>query len=121
MKGCSTLPLVNGDGKRVTPECAARMPKSKRAILKTMVDAQFEAVPRYHPMLCVFKYADGAKANWTFLTGALPDGFKLIKKFRVAEKCKHAFWDTPATNTTPLESCRFLLRHAPNGIETTMR
>ena len=55
-----------------------RMPESHKAMLKTMAAAEVEAVLDKRPDLTVCKLADGAKDNWRFLTGALPDGVELI-------------------------------------------
>jgi hypothetical protein len=119
--GCATVSLVDGDGERLHSVRMGRMPESNKATLKTMVAAEVEAVLAKRPDLTVVKLADGAKDNWTFLARALPDGVKLVEFFRVAEKFNHAFGDASATNTTPLERYRSLLRHAPNEVETTMR
>ena len=37
-----------------------------------------EEVPDRRPNVTVVKLADRTKDNWTFLTGALPDGVELI-------------------------------------------
>ena len=46
-----------------------RMPQAKKATLKTMLDAEVEAVLAQRPDLEGVKLADGAKDNWTFLRG----------------------------------------------------
>ena len=68
--GCATVSLVDADGARLHSVRMGRMPESHKTTLKTMVTAEVEAVLAKRPDLTVVKVADGAKDNWTFLTGA---------------------------------------------------
>ena len=76
--GCATVSLVDREGQRLHSVRMDRMPESNKTTLKTMVAAEVEAVLAKRPDLTVVKLADGAKDNWTFLTGALPEGVELI-------------------------------------------
>ena len=76
--GCATVSLVDAEGERLHSVRMGRMPESHKATLKTMVAAEVEAVLGPRPDLTVVKVADGAKDNWTFLTGTLPEGVELI-------------------------------------------
>ena len=123
--GCATVPLVDGDGERLHSVRMGRMPESKKATLKTMVAAEVEAVLGQRPDLTVVKLADGAKDNWTFLTGALPEGVELIDFYHAAEQLKGAFdaahgADSP-TAAAQFEKYRHRLRHEPDGVERVIR
>ena len=77
------------------------------------------------PDLAVVKSADGAKDNWTFLTGALPEGVELIDFFHAVEHLKDAF-DTAHGADSPTAAAQFKkyrhrLRHEPDGVERVIR
>ena len=119
------MSLVDGDGERLHSVRLGRMPQSNKATLKTMLAAEVEAVLGQRPDLTVVKLADGAKDNWTFLTGALPDGVELIDFYHAAEQLKGAF-DTAHGTDSPkaaaqFEKYRHLLRHEPDGVERVIR
>ena len=123
--GCATVSLVDGDGERLHSVRMGRMPQSHKATLKTTVAAEVEAVLGQRPDLTVVKLADGAKDNWTFLTGALPDGVELIDFYHAAEQLKGAFdaahGDDSPTAAAQFEKFRHRLRHEPNGVERVIR
>ena len=123
--GCATVSLVDGDGERLHSVRMGRMPESKKATLKTMVAAEVEAVLGQRPDLALVKLADGAKDNWTFLTGALPEGVELIDFYHAAEQLKGAFdaaygADSPKA-AVQFEKLRHRLRHEPDGVERVIR
>ena len=123
--GCATVSLVDGEGERLHSVRMGRMPQSHKATLKTMVAAEVEAVLAKRPDLTVVKLADGAKDNWTFLTGALPDGVELIDFYHAAEHLKDAFdaahgADSP-TAAAQFNKYRHRLRHEPDGVERVIR
>ena len=123
--GCATVSLVNADGERLHSVRMGRMPQSHKATLKTMVAAEVEAVLDKRPDLTVVKLADGAKDNWTFLTGALPDGVELIDFYHAAEQLKGAFdaahgVDSP-TAAAQFEKYRHRLRHESDGVKRVIR
>ena len=123
--GCATVSLVDADGERLHSVRMGRMPESHKATLKTMVAAEVEAVLYQRPDLTVVKLADGAKDNWTFLTGALPDGVELIDFYHAAEQLKGAFdaahgVDSPKA-AAQFEKFRHVLRHESDGVERVIR
>ena len=87
---CASVSLYDGEGERLSTVRMARMPESKKVTLKTMVSAELEAVLGQRPDLRLVKIADGAKDNWTFLSGVLPQGIELIDFFHAAEHLKGA-------------------------------
>ena len=98
-----------------------RMPQAKKATLKTMLDAEVEAVLAQRPDLEVVKLADGAKDNWTFLSRLLPQGTELIDFFHAAEQLHDAFdaayaADSPK-GSAQFEKSRHRLRHETDGGE----
>ena len=123
--GCATVSLVDGDGERLHSVRMGRMPEPHKASLKTMVAAEVEAILGTRPGLTVVKIADGAKDNWTFLTGAWPDGVELIDFYHGAEKLKEALdaaygADSPAAKAQ-FEKLRHRLRHEAEGVERVIR
>ena len=123
--GCATVSLVDADGERLHSVRMGRMPESHKATLKTMVAAEVEAVLDQRPDLTVVKLADGAKDNWTFLTGALPDGVELIDFYHAAEQLKGAFdaahgVDSPKA-AAQFEKFRHVLRHESDGVGRVIR
>ena len=122
---CATVSLVDEAGERLHSVRMGRMPESHKATLKTMLAAEAEAVLAQRPDLTVVKLADGAKDNWTFLTGALPDGVELIDFYHAAEQLKGAFdaahgVDSPKA-AAQFEKFRHRLRHEPDGVERVIR
>jgi len=123
--GCATASLVDGDGERLHSVRMGRMPQPHKATLKTMVAAEVEAVLSQRPDLTVVKVADGAKDNWTFLAGALPDGVELIDFYHAAEQLKDAFDAAYGADSSKamaqFETYRHRLRHESNGVERVIR
>ena len=123
--GCATVSLVDAEGERLHSVRMGRMPESHKATLKTMVAAEVEAVLGQRPDLTVVKVADGAKDNWTFLSGALPEGVELIDFYHAVEHLKDAFdsahgADSP-TAAAQFKKYRHRLRHEPDGVERVIR
>ena len=123
--GCATVSLVDAEGQRLHSVRMGRMPESHKATLKTILAAEVEAVLAKRPDLTVVKLADGAKDNWTFLTGALPDGVELIDFYHAAEQLKGAFdaahgADSP-TAAAQFKKYRHRLRHEPDGVNRVIR
>ena len=123
--GCAALSLVDGHGERLSSVRLGRMPQAKKATLKTMLDAEVEAVLAQRPDLEVVKLADGAKDNWTFLSRLLPQGTELIDFFHAAEQLHDAFdaaygADSPK-GSAQFEKSRHRLRHETDGVERVIR
>ena len=123
--GCATVSLVDGDGEQLASVRMGRMPQVHKATLKTIVAAEVEAVLAQRPNLTVVKVADGAKDNWTFLTGTLPEGVELIDFYHAVEHLKDAF-DTAHGADSPTAAAQFKkyrhrLRHEPDGVARVIR
>jgi len=123
--GCAAVSLVDAEGERLHSVRMGRMAQSRKATLKTMVAAEVEAVLGQRPDLTVVKLADGAKDNWTFLTGALPDGVELIDFYHGAEQLKDAFDAAHGTHSpkaaAQFEKYRHRLCHESDGVERVIR
>ena len=72
--GCGTLSFYDEEGERLATIRMARMPEVKKATLKVTLSKEVNSCLAERPDLKVVKVADGAKDNWTFLSGELPDG-----------------------------------------------
>ena len=123
--GCATVSLVDAEGERLRSVRMGRMPEPHKATLKTMVAAEVEAVLAKRPDLTVVKVADGARDNWTFLTGTLPEGVELIDFYHAVEHLKDAF-DTAHGADSPTAAAQFnkyrhRLRHEPDGVHRVIR
>ena len=123
--GCATVSLVDGDGERLHSVRMGRMPHSCKVSLKAMLAAEVEAVLDRRPDLTVVKLADGARDNWTFLTGALPDGVELIDFYHAAEQLSDAFDAAYGTHSpkamAQFKLYRHRLRHECEGVERVIR
>ncbi len=119
--GCATVSLVDAQGERLYSVRMGRMPQPRKASLKAMVAAEVAAVRAPRPDLTVVKLADGAKDNWTFLSGALPEGVELIDFYHAVEQLSDAFDAAYGTASpkaaTQLNTYRHRLRHEPAGVE----
>ena len=123
--GCATVSLVDGDGERLHSVRMGRMPHSCKVSLKAMLAAEVEAVLDRRPDLTVVKLADGARDNWTCLTGALPDGVELIDFYHAAEQLSDAFDAAYGTHSpkamAQFKLYRHRLRHECEGVERVIR
>ena len=82
--GCGTLSFYDEEGERLSTIRMARMPEVKKATLKAMLSKEVNSCLAERPDLKVVKVADGAKDNWTFLSGELPDGEEVIDFYHAA-------------------------------------
>lgn len=123
--GCGTLSFFDAAGERLDTVRMARMPEAKKATLKTMLAAELQDVLAQRPDLRLVKLADGAKDNWSFLSGELPEGVELIDFYHAAEQLKDAF-DAAYGENNPkaiaqFEKHRHTLRHDPDGTDKVIR
>ena len=79
----------------------ARMPEVKKATLKVTLSKEVNSCLAERPDLKVVKVADGAKDNWTFLSGELPDGEEVIDFYHAAGTSTR-LWRLPMA--TPIRS-----------------
>jgi hypothetical protein len=123
--GCGTLSFFDAAGERLETLRMARMPEAKKATLKAMLAAELRGVLAKRPDLHLVKLADGAKDNWTFLSGDLPEGVELIDFYHAAEQLKDAFDAAYGENSpkalAPFEKYRHLLRHDLEGVGKVVR
>ena len=89
------------------------------------MSAEVEAVLGQRPDLRLVKIADGAKDNWTFLSGVLPQGVELIDFYHAAEQLKSAldarYGENDARGRAQFHKLRHLLLDDPDGVEKVIR
>ena len=99
--GCGTLSFYDEEGERLATIRMARMPEVKKATLKVTLSKEVNSCLAERPDLKVVKVADGAKDNWTFLSGELPDGEEVIDFYHAAGTSTR-LWRLPMA--TPIRS-----------------
>jgi len=104
--GCGTVSFYDAQGERLRSIRLGRMPQAKKATLKKMLTAEVQAVLAQRPELTVVKLADGAKDNWTYLSGALPGGVELIDFYHACDHLKDTF-DTAYGQASTLAQAQF--------------
>ena len=123
--GCASVSFYDDEGERLDTVRFARMPEAKKVTLKSMLAAELEAVLEQRPDLTVVKVADGAKDNWTFLTGLAPQSEERIDFFHVAEQLKAAldaaYGENDAKGRAQFDKLRHLLRHDTCGANKVIR
>ena len=100
--GCGTLSFYDEEGERLATIRMARMPEVKKATLKVTLSKEVNSCLAERPDLKVVKVADGAKDNWTFLSGELPDGEEVIDLFTMPPGTSTRLWRLPMA--TPIRS-----------------
>ena len=88
--GCATLSFYDVEGDRLDTLSIARMPKPKKATLKTMLGAELDTVLRRRPDLQVVTVADGAHDNWRYLDALAPEATAVVDFYHAAEQLKSA-------------------------------
>ena len=123
--GCGTLSFHDGSGQRLSTLRIARMPQRKKATLKAMLSAEVQAALEQCPELTVVKLADGAKDNWTYLSGELPKGVELVDFYHAAGHLKTAFDSAYGENSTcakaQFNKYRHVLLEQAEGVEKVIR
>ncbi len=123
--GCATMSFHDAAGQRLSTIRMARMPGSKKVTLKSQLRAEIAAVLDQRPELHLVKVADGAKDNWTYLSGALPGGTELVDYFHAVQHLKAAFDTAYGEHTTKADAqfqkYRTILRDEHDGIEKVIR
>ena len=102
-----------------------RLPEVKKATLKTMLSKEVNNCLAERPDLKVVKVADGAKDNWTYLSGELPDGEEVIDFYHAAghldTALKAAYGDTHPKRSAQFEKLRHVLVEDGKGVEKVIR
>jgi len=123
--GCASLSFYDAGGERLDTIRFARMPEAKKVTLKSMLAAEVEAVLARRPELTVVKVADGAKDNWTFLTGLVPEGEARVDFFHAAEQLKAAldaaYGENAPKGRAQFDKLRHVLRHDAEGAAKVIR
>lgn len=123
--GCASVSFYDAEGGRLDTVRFARMPEAKKATLKSMLAAEVHAVLGKRPELTVVKVADGARDNWTFLTGLVPEGEQRVDFFHAAEQLKAAldaaYGENDPKGRAQFDKLRHVLREDPDGVNKTIR
>jgi len=124
--GCGTVSFYDAQGERLQSIRLGRMPQAKKATLKKMLSAEVQVVLAQRPALEVVKLADGAKDNWTFLSGALPGGVvRLIDFYHACEHLKDAFYTAYGQGSTlahaQFKKYRHILLEDSQGVGRVIR
>ena len=105
--GCGTLSFYDEEGERLATIRMARMPEVKKATLKVTLSKEVNSCLAERPDLKVVKVADGAKDNWTFLSGELPDGEEVIDFLPCRRAPRHGsggcLWRHPSEAQCPVQ------------------
>lgn len=123
--GCGTLTLYDAEGKRLSTRRFARMPECGKASLKQSLKNGLDAILDKRPDLRLVKVADGALDNWTFLSGALPEGVEVLDYFHAVEHLSRALAAAYGESSREFhrmhERLRHKLRDNANGVEQVIR
>ena len=119
--GCGTLSFYDEEGERLATIRMARMPEVKKATLKVTLSKEVNSCLAERPDLKVVKVADGAKDNWTFLSGELPDGEEVIDFYHAAGHLDTAlavaYGDTHPKRSAQFKKLRHVLVEDDKGVE----
>jgi len=123
--GCGTLSFYDAEGKRLATRRFGRMPESGKATLKTMLVTEVDCVLEQRPDLTLVKVADGARDNWTFLSGDLPDGDEVLDFYHAAEHlsaaCDAAFGERSPRGRAFFAKWRMTLLEEHYGVGKIIR
>lgn len=122
---CGTLTLYDSAGNRLSTRRFARMPERGKASLKQSLKDALEEVLRIRPDLTVVKVADGARDNWTFLSGSLPGGVEVLDFYHAVEHLSRAlasaYGESSPTYHRMHRRLRRKLRDGEDGVEQVIR
>ena len=123
--GCGTLTLYTAKGERLATRRFARMPERNKAGLKRSLESGLEDILGRRPDLRLVKVADGAHDNWTFLSGALPDGVEVLDYFHAVEHLSRALAAAYGESSLDYQRMHKRLRHKlrdnDGGVEQVIR
>lgn len=127
---CGTVTYYDADGERLETIRYARMPESKKVVLKSQLEAELGSILAVRPDLKVVALADGAPDNWEFLS-ALHSEFgivhfhEVVDNFHTLERIKKALdaFHGEGTSATKIafEECRTWLREERDGPDRVLR
>jgi len=117
---CGTLTYYDKEGEPLATRRYGCMPEHKKVTLKKFLEEEVSYALTCRPDLQLVKVADGAKDNWTFLDGTLPDGESVLDFYHAAEHLKKAFEIAYGVKTikasTEFSKHRTILRHDKKGV-----
>jgi hypothetical protein len=123
--GCATLSLYDVEGNRLRTVRLGRMPEPKKATLKQMLNKELAVVLEQRPDLQVVKVADGAKDNWRYFSGVVPQGLSIADFYHAAEHLHAAlvaaYGEASPKGQAQFEKLRHLLRHDGDGVDKVIR
>jgi len=123
--GCGTVTLYDADGERLATRRLGRMPEAGKKTLKESLAAEVGTLLRKKPSLTLVKVADGARDNWTFLSGMLPEGEEVLDYFHAVEHLSRAlaaaYGESSPTYHRQHRRLRRKLRDDPDGVERVIR
>ncbi|MCF6299090.1 MAG: hypothetical protein L3J01_04345 [Thiomicrorhabdus sp.] len=118
---CGTLTYYDREGELLATRRYGCMPEHKKRTLKDFLEKEVSYALNCRQNLQLVKVADGAKDNWTFLDGILPDGESVLDFYHAAEHLKKAFeivYGVKAIKaSTEFSKYRSILRHDKKGID----
>ena len=122
---CGTLSFYDKDGERLGTIRMARMPEAKKLTLKAMLTAELAHVQAQRPDLVLVKLADGARDNWDYLSGELPEGIEVIDFYHAAEHLRlalsEAYGETNPKGLAQFEKLRHVLLEDLDGADKVIR
>jgi hypothetical protein len=123
--GCGTLTLYDSEGERLATRRFARMPERGKSSLKQSLESGLAALLAKRPDLQLVKVADGARDNWTFLAGELPDGVEVLDYFHAVEHLTRALAAAYGESSRAFHRSHERLRHKlkdnDNGVNQVIR
>lgn len=118
---CGTLTYYDTEGEPLATRRYGSMPEHKKRGMKEFLKKEVTHALEYRPELQLVKIADGAKDNWTFLDGELPNGVSVLDFYHAAEHLKKAFDIVYGVKeikaSIEFTKYRSILRHNPGGID----
>ena len=122
---CGTITYYNKIGEALLTRRHGCMPEHKKKTMKSFLKEEVEYALQQRPLLQLVKVADGAKDNWSFLDGDLPQGLSVLDFYHAAEHLKKAF-DLAYPKDDIKASAEFskyrsLLRHDVKGVNKVIR
>jgi hypothetical protein len=123
--GCATLSFYDEEGERLSTIRMARMPEGKKATLKAILSEEVRSGLAQRPDLKVVKVADGAKDNWTYLSGELPEGEEVVDFYHAAghidTALAAAYGDTHPKRRSQFKKLRHVLLEEDSGVDKVIR
>jgi hypothetical protein len=127
---CGTVTYYDVEGERLDTIRYARMPESKKTVLKSQLRAELGSILAARPDLNVVALADGAADNWEFLSSleaefGVVNFYEVVDLFHTLERVKKALdafhgEGTPETKIA-FHECRTWLRELRNGPDRVLR